>query len=144
MRIDLRRGERRAFLRSVKLPRRVRPGQRVRARVTLRRVRGGTFERTYAMRIPRGLGRGARTLRFSGTDADVADDGLLGAIIIGGFDDGAGDPGPRNLRPARGADPQRAPLRRRAGAHRRRARARLPRRGHPHLGPRRGPRAGRR
>ena len=33
VRIDLRRGERRAFLRSVKLPRRVRPGQRVRARV---------------------------------------------------------------------------------------------------------------
>ena len=98
VRIDLRRGERRAFLRSVKLPRRVRPGQRVRARVRLRRVRGGTFERTYAMRIPSGLRRGARTLHFSGTDADVADDGLLGAIIIDGFDDGAGDPGPANLR----------------------------------------------
>ena len=98
VRMDLRRGEQRAFLRSVKLPRRVRPGQKVRARVTLRRVRGGTIKRSYRMRIPRGMRRGARTLRFTGADADVADDGLLGAIIIDGVDDGAGDPGPRNLR----------------------------------------------
>ena len=98
VRIDLRRGEQRAFLRSVKLPRRVRPGQRVRARVKLRRVRGETFTRSYRMRIPRGIGRGRRTLRFSGADADVADDGLLGALIIDGGDDGAGSPGPRNLR----------------------------------------------
>jgi hypothetical protein len=98
VRMDLRRGEQRAFLRRVKLPRRVRPGQRVRARVTLRRARGATFRRTYRVRIPSELRRGKRTLRFSGTDADVADDGLLGAILIDGFDDGAGDPGPRNLR----------------------------------------------
>ena len=77
----------------------MRPGQKVRARVTLRRVRGGTIRRTYRMRIPSGLRRGARTLRFTGTDVDVADDGLLGAIIIcDGADDGAGDAGPRNLR----------------------------------------------
>ena len=98
VRIDLRRGEQRAFLRSVKLPGRVRPGQKVRARVTLRRVRGGTIKRSYRMQIPRGMHRGARTLHFTGADADVADDGLLGAIIIDGVDDGAGDPGPRNLR----------------------------------------------
>jgi len=97
VRIDLRRGEQRAFLRSVKLPGRVRAGQRVRARVRLRRVRGATFTRTYPMRIPRGLRGGVRTLRFSGTDADVADDGLLGAIILDGVDDGAGNPGPRDL-----------------------------------------------
>jgi hypothetical protein len=98
VRMDIRRGERRAFLRSVKLPRRVRAGQRVRARVTLRRVRGGVIRRSYRMRIPRELHRGKRTLRFTGTDVDVADDGLLSAIIIDGIDDGAGDPGPRNLR----------------------------------------------
>ena len=50
------------------------------------------------MRIPPSLRRGVRTLHFTGTDVDVADDGLLGAIIIDGFDDGFGDPGPRNLR----------------------------------------------
>ena len=98
VRMDLRRGEQRAFLRSVKLPRRVRAGQKVRARVTLRRVRGGTIRRTYRMRIPSGLRRGARTLSFTGADVDVADDGLLGAIILDGADDGAGDEGPRNLR----------------------------------------------
>jgi hypothetical protein len=98
VRMDIRRGEQRAFLRSVKLPRRVRPGQRVRARVTMRRVRGGIIGRSYRMRIPRELRRGERTLRFTGSDVDVAEDGLLGAIIIDGIDDGAGDPGPRNLR----------------------------------------------
>ena len=98
VRMDIRRGEQRAFLRSVKLPRRVRAGQRVRARVTLRRVRGGIVRRSYRMRSPRDLHRGKRALRFTGTDVDVADDGLLGAIIIDGIDDGAGDPGPRNLR----------------------------------------------
>ena len=97
VRMDLRRGEKRAFLRSVKLPRRVRAGQEVRARVTLRRVRGGTIRRTYKMRIP-SLRRGTRTLHFTGADIDVADDGLLGAIILDGADDGAGDAGPRNLR----------------------------------------------
>src|SRR5215213_6948561 len=97
VRIDLRRGEQRAFLRSVKLPRRVRPGQRVGARVRLRRVRGETFMRTYAMRVPHDLRRGMRTLRFAGTDADVADDGLLGAIIIDGIEVDSGDPGPRDL-----------------------------------------------
>jgi hypothetical protein len=98
VRMDLRRGEQRAFLRSVKLPRRVRPGQKVRARVTMRRVRGGTIRRSYRMRIPGGMRRGVRELRFTGADVDVADDGLLGAIIIDGVDDGAGDAGPRNLR----------------------------------------------
>ena len=98
VRMDLRRGEQRAFLRSVKLPRRVRPGQKVRARVTLRRVRGGTFRRSYRMQIPGGMRRGVRTLRFTGTDVDIADDGLLGAIIFDGAEDGAGEPGPRNLR----------------------------------------------
>jgi hypothetical protein len=99
VRIDIQRGERRAFLRSVRLPRKVRPGERVRARVKLRRARGGTIRRSYRLRIPRDLRRGERRLRFSGTDVDFADDGLLGAIIIsdGGGDRG-GDRGPRNLR----------------------------------------------
>jgi len=98
VRMDLERGEQRAFLRSIRLPRRVRAGRTVKARVTLRRVRGSTFKRTYRVKIPRGLRAGQRTIRFAGTDADVADDGLLGAIIIDGIDDGAGNPGPRNLR----------------------------------------------
>ncbi len=99
VRIDFSRGENRAFLQSVRLPRHVRPGQNVRARVTLRRVRGPRIKRTYAFRIPRELRRGERELTFSGSDVDVADDGLLGSIIISDEeDDGAGDPGPRSLR----------------------------------------------
>ena len=97
VRMDLERGEQRAFLRSIRLPGRVRAGRTVKARVTLRRVRGSIFKRTYRVKIPRGLRAGQRTIRFAGTDADVADDGLLGAIIIDGLDDGAGDPGPKNL-----------------------------------------------
>ncbi|MET0819314.1 MAG: hypothetical protein ABWZ67_17230 [Solirubrobacteraceae bacterium] len=97
VRMDLERGEQRAFLRSIRLPARVRAGRTVKARVTLRRVRGSVFKRTYRVKIPRGLRAGQRTIRFAGTDADVADDGLIGAIIIDGLDDGAGDPGPRNL-----------------------------------------------
>jgi hypothetical protein len=97
VRMRIARGERRAFLRSVKLPRRVRPGQRVRARVTLRRVRGGIIHRHYRVRIPH-LRRGLRELRFTGSDVDIAEDGLLGTIIIGDEgDDGAGEPGPRSL-----------------------------------------------
>jgi hypothetical protein len=77
----------------------VKAGQRVRARVTLRRVRGGTIVRRYPVRVPRGMRPGMRSVTFSGTDADVADDGLLGAIIISDEeDDGAGDAGPANLR----------------------------------------------
>jgi len=83
----------------VRLPRTVRPGRRVRAKVKLRRVRGGTISRSYRLRIPRGLRPGVRELRFSGAEVDFADDGLLGSIIIGDEGaDGGGDPGPPNLR----------------------------------------------
>jgi hypothetical protein len=98
VRMRIARGERRAFLRSVKLPRRVRPGQRVRARVTMRRVRGGIVRRSYRVRIPHHVRRGMRTLRFTGADVDTAEDGLLGAIIISDeVDDGGGHPGPPTL-----------------------------------------------
>jgi hypothetical protein len=98
VRIDLRRGEQRAFLRSVRLPARVRPGRTVRVRATLRRVRGGIIHRAYRVRIPGFLGRGEHALRFTGADADVAEDGLLGAIVIGADGSGSsGSPGPRSL-----------------------------------------------
>jgi hypothetical protein len=47
VRMDLRRGEQRAFLRSREAAAARAPGQKVRARVTLRRVRGGTITRSY-------------------------------------------------------------------------------------------------
>ena len=50
--INMRRGEQLAFLRSVKAPKRVRAGQRVRLRVKMQRVRGGNLTRSYRVRIP--------------------------------------------------------------------------------------------
>jgi hypothetical protein len=64
--VDMRRGERMAILRSVKAPRRVRAGQRVKLRVTMQRVRGGTITRSYRTRIPDGVKRGRRTLVLRG------------------------------------------------------------------------------
>ena len=49
------------------------------------------------MRIPSSLRHGVRALRFTGVDVDTAEDGLLGAIIIGDASDAAGNPGPANL-----------------------------------------------
>jgi hypothetical protein len=103
-RVRLRRGLRQAFLRRGVLPRRVRPGRRVRARVHLQVVRGPQITRTFRLRIPSGLRRGHRRLTFVGRDVDDPDSDLFGAlvdtIIIGGDDeeDSSGREGARNLR----------------------------------------------
>ncbi len=102
-RVKLRRGLRQAFIRKVELPRRVRPGRRVRARMHLQVVRGPRITRTFRLRIPSGLRRGPRALTFLGRDVDDPDSDLFGAlvdtIIIGGDDeeDGTGREGARTL-----------------------------------------------
>ena len=92
------RGADQAFLRSVSLPASARPGQRVRARVSLQRVRGGRLTRTYTVRIPGGARRGTQRVRFVGQDADQGEDGFT-TIILGEEDesDEGGDPGPATL-----------------------------------------------
>jgi hypothetical protein len=97
--LRVRRGADQAFLRSVRLPAGARPGQRVRARVSLQRVRGGRLTRTYMVRIPRDAGRGTQRVRFVGQDADQGEDGFA-TIILGEEDesDEGGDPGPKTLR----------------------------------------------
>ena len=97
-RVTLRRGQHQAILRRVRLPRRVRRGQRVTARVTLQRVRGAREVRRYRVTIPRGLRRGTRTLRFIGRDADTADDDLFGALTITLGDEEESATGPTSLR----------------------------------------------
>ncbi len=91
-RVTLRRGLRQAYLRRVELPRRVRPGRRVRARLHLQVVRGPKITRTFRLRIPSGLHRGRRHLTFVGRDVDDPDSDLFGAlvdtIIIGGDEEG--------------------------------------------------------
>ena len=63
--IKVRRGADQAFIRSIKLPARVRPGQRVRARVSLQRVRGGTLTRNYTVPRPRRCARAATSASAS-------------------------------------------------------------------------------
>jgi len=92
------RGADQAFMRSVSMPARVRPGQRVRVKVALQKVRGAKLTRTYTFRIPSDAKKGTQRVRFVGTDADAGDDGFT-TIILGSDDDSnqGGDPGPATL-----------------------------------------------
>jgi hypothetical protein len=85
--IDVRRGEQLAFLRSVKAPRHVRPGQRIRLRVTMQRIRGRTIHRTYRVRIPGGLKPGRRVLKLRGFEQTSPDDALLELLLGDDFGD---------------------------------------------------------
>jgi hypothetical protein len=94
--IDMRRGERLAFLRRVKAPKRVRPGQRVRLRVTMQRVRGGNVTKSYRVRIPGGLKPGRRTLRLVGFQQSSPDEALL-ELLLGEESGGEPQHGPTRL-----------------------------------------------
>jgi hypothetical protein len=102
-RVKLRRGLHQAFLRRVELPRRVRPGRRVRVKLHLKVVRGPKLTRSFRLRIPSGLRRGHRRLTFVGRDVDDPDSDLFGALVetitIGGEDEGnaTGHEGARTL-----------------------------------------------
>ncbi|MEA2132766.1 MAG: hypothetical protein QOC68_675 [Solirubrobacteraceae bacterium] len=102
-RVKLHRGLRQAFIRSVTLPRHVRRGHRVRARLNLQVVRGPRISRSFRLRIPTSLRPGRRLLSFVGKDVDDPDSDLFGALVetitIGGDGggDGAGDLGARTL-----------------------------------------------
>lgn len=93
--IELRRGERVAFLRRMRAPRRARPGQEVTLRVTMQRLRGGNFTKRYRVRLPGGLKRGMRTLRLTGFEDDTSEEDIL-AILFGpdveGGEDASGGP----------------------------------------------------
>ena len=102
-RVKLRRGLNQAFIRSVELPRRVRPGRRVRARLDLQMVRGPRVTRSFSLRIPGSLRGGRRRIAFTGTDVDDPESDLFGALVetitLGDEDEGsgAGELGPRSL-----------------------------------------------
>jgi hypothetical protein len=97
--LKLHRGTDQVFMRGARLPARVRPGQKVRARVELQRVRGRTFARNYTFKVPSDARTGRQRFRFVGTDADEGDSGFT-TIILGGDDERTegGDPGPGTLR----------------------------------------------
>src|SRR4051812_8207191 len=94
--IDVRRGEQLAFLRRIKAPHRVKPGQRVRLRVTMQRVRDGNLTKTYHARAPRHAKAGRRTLKLVGFQPSAPDDALLELLL--GDDTGEGsESGPSTL-----------------------------------------------
>jgi hypothetical protein len=96
--LKVHRGADQAFIRDVSLPKRVRPGQRVRVKVALQRVRGDKLTRTYTMQIPRDSRPGTQRVQFVGQDADQGENAFT-TIILGDDDqqDEGGDPGPATL-----------------------------------------------
>jgi hypothetical protein len=73
-------GLRFARIRSASAPRRVRPGQRIRVRLIVQPPRQRRRRVSFAMRVPRSVRPGVRTLRLTGTSADPGE-GSLGGIL---------------------------------------------------------------
>jgi hypothetical protein len=96
--LKVHRGADQAFMRSISLPRTVRPGQKVRVKVALQRVRGERLTRTYTLRIPRDARRGTQRVRLVGQDADQGENAFT-TIILGDDDqqNEGGDPGAATL-----------------------------------------------
>jgi len=84
--VQIRRGQRQAYLRAVRLPRRARAGERVRATLTVRHVRGRLERRTVRLRLPSDLRPGRRGIDFTGADVDAAE-GELGDLFLLDLDD---------------------------------------------------------
>jgi hypothetical protein len=95
--LDLSRGERVADLRSIRVPRRVRPGQRVRVHVSLRELRGPRITRAYTVRIPRGVHRGRHRLALRGSNNTGGNADLLFSDLLLSDSSGAGSGGPSTL-----------------------------------------------
>ncbi|MGH2949758.1 MAG: hypothetical protein ACRDPC_26450, partial [Solirubrobacteraceae bacterium] len=95
--MDMRRGERLAFLRRVRAPRRIRAGRTVPLRVTVQRVRGGRITRTHRVRIPRGIKPGRRTLTLRGFQESSPDEELLEILLGEDLGTEGGDNGPASL-----------------------------------------------
>ena len=91
--VELRRGERVAFLRGVRAPRRVKPGRMVTLRVRMQRLRGGTFTKRYRVRIPGGTRPGPRPLRLRGFEERQSEEDLLEILFgVEGDEDGGEAP----------------------------------------------------
>ena len=97
--IGIARGQRQAYLRKVRLPRRARAGQRVRATLTLRHVRGKLERRRVTLRLPSDLPPGNRRIVFTGTDVDSGEGDLFGLFDFEfDFAGTGGELGPPNRR----------------------------------------------
>ena len=109
--LKVRRGADQAFIRTSRSRRGCVPGQRVRARVALQRLRGDRLTRTYTAAHPRlDCAAATQRLRFVGTDADQGESAFT-TILLGDEEEEneGGDPGPRRSTnsPRASARPQR-------------------------------------
>jgi hypothetical protein len=84
--MELRRGERIADLRSVRAPRTVRPGQKIRVRVVLRRLHGSRVVRRYSVRIPRDVRPGRRKLVLTSGDGNTSEEEFFQELFGSGGD----------------------------------------------------------
>jgi len=80
--VRIRRGAALEFMRELELPRRVRPGQRVTAKLTVQRLRGPKRVRRIAVKLPAGLERGSHRIILRGADADFSEEGLFEALTV--------------------------------------------------------------
>jgi hypothetical protein len=99
--VDIRigRGQRQAYLRGVRLPRRGRAGTKVSATLALQHVRGRRERRKVRLRLPSDLRPGKRRVIFTGVDVDAAAGDLFEFIELDfGFDGTGGSLGPRSVR----------------------------------------------
>jgi hypothetical protein len=94
--IQMRRGEQLAFLRRIEAPKRVHPGQRIRLRVTMQRVRDGNLTRTYRVRVPNHVKPGRRVLTLKGFRESSPDDALL-ELLLGDTSGDGSESGPSRL-----------------------------------------------
>ena len=90
--VRIRRGADLAYMRDLRLPARVRPGQRVQAGLTVQRLRGPRERIRIPVTMPRDLEPGARRISLRGADADSADEGFFDALTIDLGGDGADAP----------------------------------------------------
>ena len=107
--LKVHRGADQAFMRSISLPARVRPGQRVRVRVALQRVRGARFTRTYTLRDPDATRAAAASACASSarTPTRATTASRRSSSASDDERDEGGDPGPGDAARARGAGPRR-------------------------------------
>jgi len=97
--VEIRRGQRQAYLRSVRLPRRGKAGHSVRATLTLRHVRGRLERRKVRLRLPAQGRTGKRRLVFTGTDVDAGEGDFTEIFELDfGFGSSGGELGPPSVR----------------------------------------------
>ena len=80
--VRLHRGADIAYMRDLELPARVRPGQTVRARLTVQRRRGPKQRIVVPLKMPRDLERGSSRIFLRGVDTDFSEDSFIEELIL--------------------------------------------------------------